>query len=305
MRIAFLECVQSSQNSIDAHVRQCFALRDYLRSKGHIVSVLFNDTMENHSVTSYDVLIVSYASFYANFNAICQIINNNPQARLFWLTNEYDLGVNGSVYKLLKERQYEIIANFEENACRGKGAKAHHCLNLNLLFYKPKKEQTKKYTVCYFGTYRKDRAKYFKKYFQSQKFILSSSDKNFKKFASIGCMFRPVKKFNWGESKDTLGLFKYSLYIEDEFTHSHFNNLADRFYEALSNAVVTLFDRSCISTIKRSELGALPFESFIVDNLNNIDKRDYYKDWEEQKKWIPVVEQKQREMLERFEQILI
>lgn len=307
MQVVFLECCQLGKKGgcIDAHVRQCFELADYLNRKGHSAKVLFNDTMEKETGTAFDAIVVSYGSFYANTKGICRIIERNPRARLYWLTNEYDLSLNGSVYKVLRTRGFKVIANFERSASRyNKIASDHIFLNLNLLFFRPKAVKAKKYRVCYFGTFRKDRAEYFKKYLNSKDFILSTSAKNFKKFQSIGCTFRPVGKFVWGKT-DTLGLFQYSLYIEDEFTHSHFNNLADRFYEALSNEVVTLFDRSVINTLRKSELSGLGFEDFLIDDPSAFKTRNYAEDWERQKQWIPIIESQKNLMLSDFEKALL
>lgn len=304
MKILFLECVSKSENSIDAHVRNCYLLQEYLKTKEHICDLEFNNTMNKNHKTDYDVIIVSYASFYCNFEEMKRIMKNNKKARLYWITNEYDLLPNGSLYKLFKERNAEIIANFESSASKIKVFKRHHMLNLNLLFFQQKEEQNKKYSICYYGTFRKNRTKYFKKYINNKEFYLSSSSKNFKKFKSIGCNFKPIKKMKWGENKDTLGLFKYSLYIEDEYTHNNFNNLANRFYEALSNDTVVLFDRSCINTLKKSEIAKFDYSDFIIDDLKNINDRDYIKDVKKQNEWKQYIEDCRRKMLEEFEEII-
>lgn len=302
MKILFLEVVNKSKNSIDAHVRNCFELIKYLKSKGHKVDLLYNDTADNYKDKDNDVIIVSYASFYCNFKDMKRVIEENKNAKIYWLTNEYDLMPNGSLYKVFKERNAEVIANYEEKANKIKCFTKHHELNLNLLLYKRKKSCNKKYKILYYGTYRKDRAKYFKKYINSKDFYLSTSSKNFKKFESIGCKFRPIGKMKWGENQDTLGLFKYSLYIEDEYTHNNFNNLANRFYEALSNDTVILFDENCRNTLSKSEIKDFDYERFIIKDIN--EDRNYKEDLEEQSKWKKVVEENRRLMLEQFEKII-
>lgn len=177
-------------------------------------------------------------------------------------------------------------------------------INLNVLFYQPKQKQEKKYNICYYGTYRKNRKKYFKKYFVSKDFILSTSPKSIKKFIKDGCLFTPCKRFVWGKQKDTLGLFKYTLYIEDEWIHTNFHNLADRFYEALSNETVVLFDKSCKHTLLNSELKNTNYESFLIDSLDDIKNRDYKEDLEKQKQWLQIVSEEKEKVLKKISDIL-
>jgi hypothetical protein len=175
---------------------------------------------------------------------------------------------------------------------------------MNALFYQPaKKIPPKKYDVCYYGTYRRDRSKYFKKYFTDERFYLSTSNRNFKKFKSIGCKFTPISKLTWSRTGyDTLGYFKYSLYIEDEHTHNVFNNLADRFYEALSNNTIILFDESCINTLKKSEIEN--YEDFIITSFKDITKRNYEADLEKQKLWIPTITAEKQKALQYIEKVI-
>lgn len=297
MKVVFLECSTARKTDLEAHVRQCRFLCNYLTEQGHEAEILFSDTMHKEKRTNIDVIVVSYGSFYANTAEMTRIIETNPQARLYWLSNEYDLRPNGDVLKVLRKRGFKIIANIEKRFFK---YAPQIVLNLNLLFYSSKQEQEKKFPICYFGTYRKDRANYFKKYINSPDFILSTSSKNFKKFKFVGCNFRPAKKFVWGRERDTLGQFAYSLYIEDEFTHTHYNHLADRFYEALSNQTVTLFDVSCINTLKRSEIANLDFEAFLINGIVDVKNRNYQKDWAKQREWIPHIEKLRCEMLKNF-----
>lgn len=301
MKICILESASFSKSCIDAHVRQCVYIRDFLKQQGHTVDLFFTDDMPKVRTKDYDIIIKSYGSFYEDYKNIARICEINPQAHLFWLTNEYDLRAGNAFQKLAYARGADQIANFKSECIQ---YKKHYFVNLNALFYQPKELQEKKYKICYFGTYRKDRAEYFKKYFTSEDFFLSSSPKNFKKFASLGCKFKPCNKFVWGGKKDTLGNFKYSLYIEDRYTHKVFNNLADRFYEALSNQTVTLFDKSCINTLKQSELKDCNYQDFIINSPEDVNSRDYAEDWKKQSEWIDIVEKQKREALEKIETIL-
>lgn len=303
MKIVFLECVNKSINMSDAHVRNCIELKKYLESKGHIVDIEYNTTSMFNMKKDYDVIIVSYASFYCNHKDIKRIIENNKQAKLYWLTNEYDLSPNGTINKIFRERGADIIANFDKSASKIKTFKKHHFLNINLLLLQENEVQKKKYDICYYGTFRRDRKEYFKKYINSPDFILSTSPKNFKKFKAIGCNFKSIGKMKWGEKKSTLGLFKYSLYIEDKYTHDNFNNLANRFYEALSNGTVILFDKSCINTLEKSEISEFDYKRFIIDRID-ISTRNWEEDLKEQQKWKKYLFDCKERMLEEFETII-
>ena len=121
-----------------------------------------------------------------------------------------------------------------------------------------------------------------------------------KKFKNIGCSPKFIDKLKWGK-KDTLGLFKYSLYIEDEYTHTHYNHLANRFYEGLSNDTVVLFDRDCINTLKKSEIDN--YEDFIIDS-SNIKARNYEEDLRKQQKWKEIIKKEKNKMIEELIQII-
>lgn len=283
-----------------AHVRQAKTIVNHLKQR-HVCDLYNGESIRQCISRDYDVIIKSYALFYENHDDERRVVENNPQARLFWLTNEYDIDIGGTWRKFAKEgRPIDVIANFVKEH---KFSRKHYFVNMNSLFYQDKKIPTKKYNVCYFGTYRKNRAKYFKKYFNDKGFMLSTTLKNAKKFSSIGCKFTPLDKFVWSaRNYDTLGYFRYSLYIEDIVTHTMFNNLADRFYEALSNHTVTLFDKSCINTLRKSEIDG--WEDFLIDSSAEMYGRNYEEDWEKQSQWIPIVRKEKQKSLETIENIL-
>ena len=58
--------------------------------------------------------------------------------------------------------------------------------------------------------------------------------------------------------------------MEDTFTHNHFNNLANRYYESLACRCVLLFDESCINTLKLA--GITDYEQFIINSPKDYEK---------------------------------
>ena len=306
MNIAILECVSES-NCSDAHVRQAVFIKEHFEKLGHYCKILYIDTMYSYVNEKFDIVIKSYSTFYENYDAEIKLcVNNKNNAKFFFITNEYTIQASNVLNKTSKAGcSWNIIANFSIDKITGKHWRNKYFVNLNTLFYQPKQIQNKKYDICYYGTYRQNRKKYFQKYFVSKKFILSTSPKSVKKFIKDGCIFTPCKRFVWGKTKDTLGLFKYSLYIEDEWIHTNFHNLADRFYEALSNNTVILFDKSCLHTLQCSELKNFCFDNFIIDSYNDILCRNYDSDLKEQQKWIELIESEKSKTFNQLESIIL
>jgi hypothetical protein len=268
MRVAILEIypnkVFDASKGIDAHLRNSIIIGDYL---GADVLITESDYLKALK-RKYDVLILSYASFYAPFQLINRLVENNPDAHRVLISNEY--AQNGFISTFPPPFIY--ITNFEGIVIGKKHVKEHHVLNLNLLFArKPNKLADKKYDCIYYGTFRKDREKYFKKYLQKG-IYLSTSDKNFKKYKHIGCNPLWIKKLSWADKRETLNNFRFSLYIEDEFTHTCFNNLGNRWYEAGFSNVVMFFDKNCYNTLIKSEIGIHidEIKQFIVEDYQSL-----------------------------------
>lgn len=306
MNILIMETCTKTENGIDAHLRNAQEIKKFLERKNHIVYLEFVDTLKYFDKKNIDCIIVSYASFYADFANMKRIIEENKQASLFWLTNEYNLMPNGTLYKLFKKTNTEIIANFEEKSNNIKCFSKFHFLNLNLLLFDNEKRSiNKKYNCIYYGTFREDRKVYFEKYLQKE-IYLSTSEKNIKKFIDCGSNAKFIKKFSWQNKKETLNNFKYSLYIEDIHIHENFNNLANRFYEALKCNVVLFFDINCKNTIKKSKID---FDDYFYvrdyqELMQKIKTDDFAMSLEKQRKWKIQAEQQKKEMLIDFEKII-
>lgn len=204
-------------------------------------------------IGGYDAIIFVHASHYSFVDKAW--LDASPNARLFYVTNEYNLGEPRILWMAAKEgRKYEVIANHPSEASKVvmKYVNRWHQVNLNALCVDPTIQIDSNIERCktpiYYGSFRKDRAKYFQMYLDSV--IVSTHKKNHSKFLELGVIPNFIPRIDW--SKDGLSKFMYSLYIEDEKTHTHYNYLANRFYEALNYEVVSLFDKSCIGTIQKS-----------------------------------------------------
>ena len=241
--------------------------------------------VNDHIQSDYKTIIMVHCSGYAKLAT--EWITNSPKAKIFYVSNEFNLGEPLYLWSAIKSgkvKDYEVIANHPKEA--SKITKLYvskwHNVNLNALCIgKPPKKSSaidlfegddddEKLPHCiYYGSYRKGREKYFKKYLVDSPVILSTQKKNIEKFQEIGVDSRIIGRMNWNSG--ALSNYSASLYIEDEKTHKHYNHLANRFYEALKNEVVPLFDKSCMGSIEKSGY-AIPTD-YYVDSPADIVER--------------------------------
>jgi len=240
----------------------------------------------------YDVIICAYASPYMKYNAYLEILDNNPQANLFWLVNDHDIEDNILLRKwLLKyNKKYHMICNNPRDGYRGwilrkklNGFTLNdwidqwHTINLNSLifdeniFYSTLLNQNRNHNLIYYGTFRKHRVKDMLEY-NSVDYYLSTSKKNHFKFADAGIQAKFIEKLIWNKKDDDLfnydGLrlkdYKYSIYLEDDHTHSNYAFMANRYYECVMNNTLVFFDHRCKLAIEKSGYQVDPF--LIVKN---------------------------------------
>jgi hypothetical protein len=175
-------------------------------------------------------------------------------------------------------------------------------VNLNSLSYFPKNKlkediwiEWQKNDCIYYGSYRKNRDKYFKKYIDNN-IILSTHRKNIEKFKDINPK-RIIGRINWKKR----GLFDYytSLYIEDENTHKYYNFLANRFYEALNYGCIPIFSIECQKTTELS--GYNISKDYFISNSNQIKNKlnlPILTEWKEK------AEKEKQETIKQIKQIL-
>lgn len=239
--------------------------------------ILMNKT-DKLKYLDYDVIILPYFNRYTDYNTLRRLVKPNQSRWL--LRSEYE-GVN-SIFKEFKP--YQEICNFENGT---------NYLNTNLLISRqPNQLSAKKYDCIYYSRYRADRMIYCKEYLQGN-IYLSTHPKNHKHFFHAGCRPKLIKHIDWTPKKETLNLFKYSLYIEDTYTHSVFNNLANRWYEAGFCNNVVFFDINCWNTIRKSEIAYFEkqIKNYIVTSYKDLQAKIEYcnQDFEQhlaiQKSW--------------------
>ncbi len=234
-------------------------IQAHLVSVGHSVDLIWSYPDVNDTIhTGYDAIIFNHASRYSYISD--EWLVQNPQAKLYYTLNDYNLGEPVLLWSWVKKHgiKYDVIANHQADASKvvTKYVDKWNIVNMNSLITETTSQvkshsffSYEKSKCIYYGTFRRDRTKYFQKYLTGN-IIISTHSKNRSKFESIGITGPFSDRIDWNDGD--LGNYKTLLYIEDETTHVDYSCLANRFYEAINYDVFPLFDSNCINTIRMS-----------------------------------------------------
>lgn len=289
-------------------------MRNMLLLKTCLSADFYYSTEQFNNKCLYDIVIFGFNSINTETKLTQEFIrkNTNENTKFFVLCGEYEQ--TDCVNLRYEKRDFSVIQNYEGKTRLGLKEQQLNIyeLNLNLLIAKkPNELINKKYDCIYYGRWREGRADYFKKYIQDGLY-LSTSIKNMKKFKHEGCNPKYLDTISWEEKKETLNLFKYSLYIEDVYTHSVFNNLANRWYEAGFCNNVVFFDVNCWNTIMKSEIGYFEeqIKEYVVSSHAELMEKIEYcnQDWERhlaiQKGWRIAEMHHRSEMIKQLKEII-
>jgi len=242
----------------------------------------------------WDHIVCCYASPYMKYKAYMDIIDNNPNAKLWFLVNDYDLEDNVLLRNVVKKyhKKYNVICNTERSGYRhwilGKKLEEKklndwidewHVANLNSLIFnysKPLDQDAikNKKDCIYFGTPRKHRYKDMIAFNGVDNYYISSSIKNQLKYQNAGIEANYLDKLDWTTGNETLKNYKYSIYFEDVHTHDVYSGLANRFYECLMCDVILFFDAKCVKTINKArERGYKISDFLIVKDAKELNER--------------------------------
>jgi hypothetical protein len=228
-------------------------IKDFLNQEGHEVDLIWSYPTVNDQIKSgYDRIIFNHASHYSYVDYAW--LKASPEAKLFFITNELLLGEPRALWMAVKDgSRYEVISNHPSNVSKvvKKYTTAWNLVNLNALITddEPSLEKEQNNQCIYYGSYRPGRISSFQNFLQKG-VIISTHQKNREKFKKIGVNGPFIDRLNW--AKQDLAQYSYSIYIEDDVTHLNYNYLANRFYEALNNNVIPLFDAACGETLIKS-----------------------------------------------------
>lgn len=254
MRIALIDIKGDDARTIDknnsVNIRNMVELADKIGAKFY-----YNTKMLDNE--KYDVVIFGFGSISNEINKTSDFVLKCGAKRLFWLVGDIDQSMNQSLFYTCKKTglSFETLQNHEiEKSNFGAKCSKQNYIDLNTLLCKPHNQLSqKKYDCIYYGRWRKDRVIYFKKYLKHGVY-LSTSIKNMKLFKHIGCNAKTVDKISWAPRKETLNLFRYSLYMEDVANHDIYSGLPNRWYESGFCNNVVFFDIDCWNTIRKSEI---------------------------------------------------
>lgn len=263
--------VQTDFNSMGiVHVRNSLLLKDILECDFITQASKINDIVNN----KYDVIICVYASHYMYYNQYMKILDNNNNAKLYWMVNEHGLGDNILLRNYIKKykRGFDVISNNTRTSFKqgqlnrvlhdktlNEWIKEWYTINLNSIIFDIDADRKKqnnyflpdKVDCIYYGTFRPNRIDDMKDY-NDFNYVISSSTKNHKKYMSAGIKARYIDKLNWKIGYEDLYNYKYSIYFEDKHTHDNYEYMTNRFYECLMCDVLLFFDYRCMNTIEQS-----------------------------------------------------
>lgn len=256
----------------------------------------------------YDIIIFVHASHYAYTDY--KWLEFSPNAKLFYITNEYNLGEPRTLWMAAKAgRKYTVIANHPHQISKVvmKYVDEWNIVNINSLIFGMNKQQggltsfledphTSASGCIYYGSFRKDRSKYFNKYLD-ENIIVSTHSKNENKFREAGVTSVIQKRIDWNNTG--LFQFKYSLYIEDEITHTNYNHLANRFYEALNYGCIPIFSEESRQTVEQS--GYEVSEQYFITNSSELKNKT---DLILEPSWLIDAAKERTETLDRIKEII-
>ena len=281
------------------HIANAFQIQQHLVSKGHECDLIWSYPTVNDEIKGgYDVVAFNHSSRYSYYDK--RWLLDSPNARVFYITNEYNLGEPYVLWTAAKDGlKYDVIANHEQSVSRvvRKYVNNWHQVNLNSLIVSDPVAQLPDANDCiYYGSYRAGRRYSFKHYLTEDEVIISTHSKNRKKFEALGITGPFIDRIDW--KGVGLSCYKASLYIEDTITHDSYNHLANRFYEALNYSCTPLFGFECINTMARCGYD-IP-EDIIVVSPEDIG--DYFR-WGQELDLRPWQEQAKAEKADSLDKI--
>lgn len=174
-----------------------------------------------------------------------------------FVQNDYmtsQAGQIGKHFDLMGKARSRIVWSTIPSQCK---STRDAYINWNRLTWRPQPRETPThFGLLYYGALRRERIKYFKRYFSGDVPYLASIStstrvsKKWKEFTAENVrLIEPFDDVIVGMQDHQM-----SIYLEDEKSHRHFHSLANRFYECLSAQVPMAIDVSCRGSFGKAGL---------------------------------------------------
>lgn len=279
LKMATLHINTCGEDSITTGARLCKFVSQYLE-----IPFIHNKKSSLMYMDDYDILFVRFGILmYCDYrDQLFQLYKNAK--RIIALEEDYTVGADYRLTKLNKHLEVWSNMPFRVKEIGG------HYINWNRMTWIHNAPKGKPYFkgLGYYGSYRDDREEYFIRYFKDAIYPIqiSTFPRNALKFRDLNIGIVICDPF---KNRTQIRSFESVLYIEDKFTHSHYNSPANRFYECLCLGVPLLFDKSCEGTFKKAGYVINPF---IVtsqrdvkrclkscNEISNLQREQWYKDY--------------------------
>jgi hypothetical protein len=279
---------------------------DYIVNNYDYVYVETMDEMRYYWNKKIDTILIPYNyALFDNLQAKFKFLKHFPDAKFLRMYNEYNLRPHFGDFTY----SGELICNFRPYGDIKSRIKKCHVCNVNCLIYRDiPLSGDKKYDIIYYGTYRIGRKEYFEKYFDKNLFVSISSLKAKKRYLdNITARPQFIDPLRLDLNSCILQQFRFSLYIEDNFTHTNYNFPANRYYEALTYGVVLLFDKNCKNTF---DTYGIDISRFMIDGKEdlqykmNVIKKDYNSFLSIQNAWKSKIKNDLKQLKLDFDKIL-
>lgn len=255
MKAAIFSFVTISESSIVASVKLARFIRDQLKlpllSKGDRIP------------TDLDVLIIINGAYAFAGSECLEALGASivSATKIVWVQQDYTIvppkdesGAESPFRKAFRIRHEKGMAPVDYwTTCESfskprKTSSGHICgqgsryVNWNLLAYNespliPVSDRVHRDELLYYGSFRKDRVKYFDRYFRSPSVHVAISAPN-KKFEIYGAKnIRHIDKIDMSD----LSRYRLGLYLEDTKSHDSNHSPANRFYEMLGAGLGMVF----------------------------------------------------------------
>lgn len=258
-KVKVFSFVRVSPDSIVASVRIARFVSEILGD----VPVCWDETINDHPLDA--LIIVGGAYAFAKGDTLFHLGQAIERAgQVIWIQNDFTVippkdesGAESPFRKAFRDRYFStgrpsvsFWTTVDVMSRPGIAPSGHLCgeystyINWNALamdpvrLTKPWAERACPDAILYYGSYRKDREKYFMRYFsepRAQTFFSCPTKKAEEMFPNL------IHETKLESLYEYLGEFGLGLYLEDRKSHTEFHSPANRFYEMLSSGLPIVF----------------------------------------------------------------